>query len=130
MRELADAGINAGVLMAPIVPGFSSSGSKLERTIKAIADHGARFVGCNIMYLQDGTRTHFMNFLAREFPDLVPKFERLYRVKYPPEAYRREVKGMVRALQQRYGLSGREEAAGPEAPEEGASEPEQVGFRW
>ena len=56
VRELVDAGINAGVLMAPIVPGFSSSRAKLERTIKAIADHGARFVGCNVMYLQDGTR--------------------------------------------------------------------------
>jgi DNA repair photolyase len=66
VRELVDAGINAGVLMAPVVPGFSSSRGKLERTIKAIADHGARFVGCNVMYLQDGTRTHFMKFLERK----------------------------------------------------------------
>src|SRR6201988_811322 len=72
VRELSDAGINAGVLMAPIVPGFSSSRDKLERTIKATADHGARFVGCNVMYLQDGTRTHFMAFLAREFPAMRP----------------------------------------------------------
>ena len=42
--------------------------SKLERTIKAIADHGARFVGCNVMYLQDGTRTHFMNFIEPRVP--------------------------------------------------------------
>ena len=71
VRELSDAGINAGVLMAPIVPGFSSSRSKLERTIKAIADHGARFVGCNVMYLQDGTREHFMKFIEREFPSML-----------------------------------------------------------
>src|SRR6184192_1316693 len=68
VRDLVDAGINAGVLMAPIVPGFSSSRTKLERTVKAIADHGARFVGCNVMHLQDGTRTHFMKFVEREFP--------------------------------------------------------------
>jgi DNA repair photolyase len=47
VRALVDAGVSAGVLMAPIVPGFSSSRRKLERTVKAIADHGARFVGCN-----------------------------------------------------------------------------------
>ena len=64
VRDLVDAGLHAGVLMAPIVPGFSSSRSKLERTVKAIADHGARFVGCNVMYLQDGTRTHFLNFIG------------------------------------------------------------------
>ena len=79
VRELVDAGINAGVLMAPIVPGFSSSRSKLERTIKAIADHGARFVGCNVMHLQDGTRAHFMKFIEREFPAMLPRFERLVR---------------------------------------------------
>ena len=84
VRELVDAGINAGVLMAPIVPGFSSSRCKLERTMKAIADHGARFVGCNVMYLQDGTRTHFMKFLEREFPAMLPRYERLYAKKYPP----------------------------------------------
>ena len=93
VRELVDAGINAGVLMAPIVPGFSSSRAKLERTIKAIADHGARFVGCNVMYLQDGTRTHFMKFIEREFPSMVPRYERLYAKKYPPDAYRKEVQG-------------------------------------
>src|SRR5262249_60262207 len=82
VRELVDAGIDAGVLMAPIVPGFSSSRGKLERTIKAIADHGARFVGCNVMHLQDGTRAHFMNFLGREFPAMRPRFETLYAQRY------------------------------------------------
>jgi DNA repair photolyase len=107
VRDLVDAGINAGVLMAPIVPGFSSARSKLERTVKAIADHGARFVGCNVMYLQDGTRTHFMNFLARDYPHLTPRFERLYAKKYPPDAYCKEVKAMVSLLQDRYRMKNR-----------------------
>lgn len=132
VRELADAGIHVGVLMAPIVPGFSSSRSKLERTVKAIADHGARFVGCNVMYLQDGTRTHFMGFIEREFPAMRPRFEALYAGgKYPPREYRREVQGMVRALQARYGLSGRgDNTAAPAGGDDDAPQPEQVGFRW
>ena len=129
VRELVDAGVNAGVLMAPIVPGFSSSKAKLERTVKAIADHGARFVGCNVMYLQDGTRSHFLKFIEREFPSMLPRFERLYTRKYPPDAYRKEVQAMVRTLQQRYGVIKREEAQAP--PESSAPpEPEQVGFAW
>jgi DNA repair photolyase len=130
VRDLVDAGINAGVLMAPIVPGFSSSRSKLERTVKAIADHGARFVGCNVMYLQDGTRTHFMAFVEREFPSMLPRFERLYRKKYPPDSYRKEVQAMVRVLQQRYGLTKREDATETEARPDAVSGPEQVGFAW
>jgi len=128
VRELVDAGINAGVLMAPIVPGFSSSRDKLERTVKAIADHGARFAGCNVMYLQDGTRTHFMKFMAREFPAMVPRYEKLYAKKYPPDAYRKEVQAMVRTLQDRYAVRGREDAG--ERIDESAPEPEQVGFTW
>jgi len=129
VRALVDSGINAGVLMAPIVPGFTSSRSKLEATIKAIADHGARFVGCNVMHLQDGTRTHFMRFLSRDFPAMQPRFEKLYAKKYAPEAYRREVQGLVRALQERYGLTRRgETSANPIA--ETQAEAEQVGFAW
>jgi len=132
VRELADGGIDVGVLMAPVVPGFSTSRSKLERTVKAIADHGARFVGCNVMYLQDGTRTHFMKFIGREFPSMLPNFERLYANKYPPEGYRNEVKAIVRVLQQRYSVQPRErrEDPGREVRPPQELEPEQVGFRW
>jgi DNA repair photolyase len=137
VRELVEAGVNAGVLMAPVVPGFSSSRSKLEATVKAIADHGARFVGCNVMYLQDGTRTHFMKFIDREFPAMRPRFEKLYSKKYPPDAYRKEVKAMVRVLQQRYGLTKREDAEDAEGAKTSNAaaavptvDPEQVGFAW
>ncbi len=129
VRELVDAGIHAGVLMNPIVPGFSSSRAKIERTIKAIADHGARFVGCNVMFLEAGTRAHFMAFLEREFPALVPRYEKLYTKKYAPFEYRKQVQRVVRLLQQRYGLSKREDVNHDAAPSEEAP-PEQVGFRW
>jgi DNA repair photolyase len=130
VRELVDAGINAGVLMAPIVPGFSSSRLKLESTIKAIADHGARFVGCNVMYLQDGTRTHFLKFIEQAFPSMLPRFEKLYVGKYPPKAYRQEVQAMVRMLQDRHGTRRREKAETTGPATEGPSELEQVGFAW
>lgn len=130
VRALVDAGVNAGVLMSPIVPGFSSARHKLECTIKAIADHGARFVGCNVMYLQDGTRDHFMRFVEREFPSMRPRFERLYAKKSPPDTYRKEVQAMVRVLQDRYGLRKRTEADEEHAPAAAAEEAAQVGFAW
>lgn len=135
VRELVDAGINTGVLMNPIVPGFSSSRLKIEQTIKAIADHGARFVGCNVMFLEAGTREHFMRFLEREFPSWVPRYETLYARKYAPQEYRKQVQGVVRLLQQRYGIPKRENAshdenAGHDARPSDGTAPEQVGFAW
>ena len=69
-----------------------------------------------------------MKFINREFPSMAPRFERLYAQKYPPDAYRKEVQGMVQVLQARYGLNQRERAYEPEAPS--TDEPEQVGFAW
>ena len=130
VRELVDAGIDAGVLMAPIVPGFSSSRAKLEATVKAIADHGARFAGAMVMHLEDGTRTHFMAFLERHFPAMRPRYERLYSRKHPPEAYRREVQGMMAVLQERYGLARKARTAGSAGERRGEEAATQVGFAW
>jgi DNA repair photolyase len=133
VRQLADAGVNVGVLMMPIVPGFTSSRSKIERTIKAIADHGARFIGSNVMHLQDGTRDHFMKFLDQQFPAMRPRFERLYKRKYAPEEYRKEVKAMVRVLQDRYGVTPRRDPERMEVAPSAVNErtdAEQVGFAW
>jgi DNA repair photolyase len=115
VRLLVDAGVRAGVLIAPIVPGITSQPAKLERTIKAVADHGAAFMGSLVLHLKDGTRTHFFEYLAQEFPALVPKYERLYGARaYVPKAYAAEVRSVMQILQAKYGLPSRESNSGEE----------------
>jgi DNA repair photolyase len=109
VRELSEAGIRAGVLMNPIVPGLTSQPAKLEATVKAIAEHGAAFMGTNVLFLKDGTRTHFMGFLEKNFPELWKKYERLYPGAYARESYAKEVRGIVKLLQKKYGVSKRDE---------------------
>ena len=110
VRELVDAGIRAGVLMNPIVPGISSKPALLERTVKAIADHGARFVGCNVMFLEGGTRDHFMRWLAQEYPQLMDGYTHLYARKYATSDYRKEVSSVIGMLKAKYGLRSRTES--------------------
>lgn len=126
VRQLRDAGIDAGVLMNPIVPGVTSHPKQLERAVKAIAAHGAAFVGMNVMYLEGGSREHFMNFLAREFPDLVDGYQQLYARKYVPQPYRNRVRAILGMLQARYGLSPRPGCDTP-APQPSAA---QTRFAW
>ncbi len=104
VRQLVDAGIDAGVLMAPIVPGISSHPHKIERTIRTIAEHGAKYVGGFVMHLEGGTRDHFLGFLQSEFPHLVERYGQLYASKYPAPEYRRRVRSVVATLTNRYGL--------------------------
>jgi DNA repair photolyase len=110
VRELVDAGIRAGVLMAPIVPGVTSKPAILERTVKAIAEHGARFVGCTVMFLEGGTRDHFMRWLGQEFPYLVGGYQQLYAGKYAVMPYRKEVQHVVGLLRTKYGIRERPDA--------------------
>ena len=64
VRKLADAGLAANVLMAPLLPGITTSRSAITATIRAIADHGANAVGANVVRLDAGTREHFLRVLA------------------------------------------------------------------
>src|SRR5215203_647312 len=107
VRQLRDAGVNVGVLMAPVVPGFMTRPEQLEATIKAIADHGAAFVGANVMYLKGGTRDHFMGFIGQEFPQMLQSFEKLYAGPYAPPGYVSSVRAMVSTLQKRYDINPR-----------------------
>jgi len=92
-----------GVLMAPIVPGITSHPAKLERTIKAIVDHGATYVGGLVMHLEGGTRDHFLGFLQREFPNLVERYGHLYAGKCPSRSYTQRVRVILGTLRARYG---------------------------
>jgi DNA repair photolyase len=122
VRELRKAGVNAGVLMAPIVPGFSTDRRKLEATVRAIADHDAAFLGANVLFLKDGTRDHFMGFLRKEFPHLVEGYERLYAGAYAPRGYTSAVKALLQTLQDRYDVGTRRFRRAPEEPPQSQSD--------
>jgi DNA repair photolyase len=132
VRTLRNAGINAGVLMAPLVPGFTTQTSKLDATIKAAADHGAAFLGANVLYLKGGTRDHFMGFLARAYPQMVVSYERLYAGAYATPEYVRTVRGLIDVLQQRHQVHrGARNVSTPEPEEDTAtSPPDQRAFNW
>ena len=122
VRELNDAGVRAGVLMNPIVPGISSKPAILERTVKAIADSGASFVGCNVMFLEGGTRDHFMRFIQREFPAMFETFDQLYARKYLSKDYSNQIQKTVGLMKAKYGLADRRRRA-PEDETEAITPP-------
>jgi DNA repair photolyase len=78
LRTLVDAGIDAGVGMAPILPGLSDRPELLRDVVKAARDAGATGIWTNVLYLRPGTREHFLENLARDWPELLPRYQRLY----------------------------------------------------
>lgn len=86
-RELTAAGIDTAVLMMPLVPGITTSRTQIRRTVRAIAEAGVRFGGANVAHLEAGVRTHFLDFLEREYPSLTDGYARLYQGAYANADY-------------------------------------------
>ena len=80
LRQLVDAGIKASVGMAPILPGISDSPEQLEQVVRAAREAGATGIWANVLYLKPGTREHFLDALARDWPEELDRYERPLRL--------------------------------------------------
>ena len=103
-RFLRDRGVDARVLMMPLVPGITTPRPIVERTLCAIAAARIPLAGTCVAHLEAGVRDHFLAFLGREYPDLVPRYQRLYQGAYARKSYSEQVSTMVHGLAARVGL--------------------------
>ena len=122
VSKLVDAGIKTGIGMAPILPGISDHPDQLRDVVKAAREAGATGVWTNLLFLRPGTREHFLEHLAEDWPELVPKYRELYsRRAYLGPDYVKPVKRRVGALAHELGVADRR--VRPVEPE---AEPEQL----
>jgi DNA repair photolyase len=102
VRALNEAGIPCGVLMAPILPGITDDPRQLREVVAAAIDAGATHVSPILLHLRPGVREEFLPWLAETHPDLVERYEELYRRPYAPaterDALGRHVSGLIRSL--------------------------------
>jgi DNA repair photolyase len=78
LKVLVEHGVRASVGMAPLLPGLSDSPDQIRRVVEAARDAGACGIWANVLYLKPGTKEHFMECLARDWPELVADYEQLY----------------------------------------------------
>jgi DNA repair photolyase len=108
LAQLVDAGIAASVGMAPILPGLSDKRELLAEVVRAARAAGATGIWANLLYLKPGTREHFLEAVARDFPEQLPEYERLYANRaYLPAEKTKPVREEVRALARSHGVRDR-----------------------
>ncbi len=108
LKTLVDAGIRANVGMAPILPGVGSEPRQLREVVKAARDAGACGVWANLLYLKPGTREHFLKCLARDWPEQLAQYERLYYGRaYVSKETAKPIREQVAALAREYGIRDR-----------------------
>jgi DNA repair photolyase len=108
LTRLIDAGIEASVGMAPILPGLSDRPELMADVVKAARDAGAASLWTNVLYLRPGTREHFLDNLARDWPEMLPVYERLYASRaYLGKPDVGPVRQEVAELRHRFGIADR-----------------------
>jgi DNA repair photolyase len=94
--------------MAPILPGISDAPDQLEEVVRAAREAGATSVWANLLYLKPGTREHFLDALARDWPEQLDRYERLYCDRaYLSKKQAAPVQELVASLRRKHGIRDR-----------------------
>ena len=79
VAELVRAGIPTGVLIAPLMPGINDRPDQVDRILDLAGEAGAGHVGGVALHLRGEVRGIFFDWLRTHRPDLLERYERLYR---------------------------------------------------
>ena len=105
LRRLTAAGIEAGLIVAPVLPGITDDVPHLEALFQAAREAGARFVHAGPLRLYAAVRDRFLPVLDAHFPHLSERYRRAYaRASGAPRPYAAALGRRIRRLQRRFGF--------------------------
>lgn len=108
LSALVDAGIEAGVALAPLLPGLSDTPEGIAAVVGAARQVGATFLWWGMLRLPPGTREHFRGALEREWPELLPRYRALFASGVAaPLPVRSAAEAVVARERRRWGIADR-----------------------
>ena len=113
--------MRASVGMAPILPGISDRPEQLAAVVSAAREAGACGIWANLLFLRPGTREHFLENLARDWPEELERYEQLYAGRaYLGAEHTKPVRARVAELAKEIGVADRRHVrlAPPAEPEQ------------
>ena len=105
LKKLRDAGIRAGVICAPVLPGITDAPRQLENVVRAAATAKACHVHCNPLFLKPCSTAVFIPFLKEHFPKLVPEYEKRFADRaFLPAPYRKRISELFTHFRAKHGI--------------------------
>jgi len=106
VRQLNLAGVDAGVICAPVLPEITDNPRDLEALVKAAKEAGAKYVFANPLFLKPCSAAVFLPFLEENFPALVERYKKRYADRaFLPKGYAQRLSQLMGALRRKYGIS-------------------------
>lgn len=109
VRKLNEAGVSAGVFLAPILPFLTDDAALTESVIAECRKANASFVMFSVLRLSTPeVKSWFFGVLEQHYPDLTEAYGRLYwRSSSTPESYRKPLKAQIVKQLDAHGLSSK-----------------------
>ena len=105
VKAVREAGLSCAVFLMPVLPYLTDSIAHLDRAFGLIAAAGATSVAYSALHLRPGAREWYLAWVAREHPDLVGRYDDMYRGgSYAPKEYRHWLAARVQPLLRAHGL--------------------------
>src|SRR6202165_1892330 len=113
VRQLNLAGVDAGVICAPVLPEITDRPRDLEALVKAASEAGAKWIFANPLFLKPCSAAVFLPFLAEHFPALVDNYKKRYEGRaFLPKGYGQRLSQLMAAFRQKYGIGNEHTRSG------------------
>lgn len=112
VRRLREAGLRAGILCSPLLPGLTDTGPALNRMAELAREAHACFLHANPLFLKPCSKETYLAFIREHFP----KLETMYRTRFEtdafvPRAYADRCRELLKAACRKHGLGQRRDDA-------------------
>ena len=105
VRQLNLAGVNAGVICAPVLPEITDHPRELDALVRAAREAGAKYVYANPLFLMPCSAAVFLPFLKEHFPALVETYRKRYQDRaFLPRGYAQRLSQLMAQLRRKYGI--------------------------
>jgi DNA repair photolyase len=120
VENLADSGVQVGVIANPVLPLLTDSEENLESVARAAKNAGAAQFGANVLFLKPAAQRVFFTFLSERFPEYLGRYEKSYAAgAYLNGKYPARIRELVQRIRERVGIPSRdlESREVPEPPD-------------
>lgn len=108
VRRLREAGLHAGILNSPLLPGLTDTGPALNRMAELAKQAHACFLHANPLFLKPCSKETYLAFIRQHFPRLEPMYRKRYEENaFVPKAYAQRCRDLLHAARKKHGLGQR-----------------------
>lgn len=105
LKEFRKTNASTGVHLMPIIPYITDNEQNMDSIFKMASECNTHYVLSGTLYLRGCTRTYFLNFIEKEFPEEKERINSLYKTGGADKGYKNELYEMVNRIRDKYKVS-------------------------